>query len=517
MTNKTSFFFILQILFLHAILKAQTNPIDSTFGNSGKTIVDITSVNIAQNHIATQIDGKIILATSKVKYNSGYDYDFCLFRFNTDGSLDNSFGSQGMILCDLGSTEDFAFDVAIQSDDKILVVGSSGEFTDRDFALVRLNADGTYDQSFGDNGIVKTSILFDDELYSVALQTDGKVVAGGIGNSKGYIFRFLDDGSLDNSFGSNGKVSLQYGGFTMIRDIIILDDGSIFAAGQIGGSGADGFVAKINNDGSANTSFGTNGKYVVNFSNQEYINSLSCQSDGKLLLGGAYGYMSGSNPTFEFLILRLTTEGILDISFNNSGKTTFGFGLNNAFNECNSITLDANNNVFAIGYTNNLQQTNSNFAIAKLTTNGNLDLSFGNNGKVVSDFGSSKEKGQGALIDINERLLVSGIYGDSSSPIVCRYKSSIFDNISEQLIGNSGINIFPNPCKDYVFIDLLSVLKEVIDITVYDLSGKEVHKYTPILNYCPTINIPTHFLPSGVYQLKINFGNTFITKKLLKQ
>lgn len=517
MFKKTFCLLIFRLTFLNTVVLAQIYPLDSTFGDSGKTIVDITSVNIAQNHIATQFDGKIILATSKVKYNNGYDYDFCLLRFKIDGSLDNSFGSQGMILCDLGSSEDFAFDVAIQSDDKILVVGSTGEFTDRDFALVRLNADGTYDQSFGDNGIVKTSILFDDELYSVALQADGKIVAGGIGNSKGYIFRFLDDGSLDNSFGSSGKVSLQYGGLTMIRDITILDDGSIFAAGQIGGSGADGFVAKINIDGSANTSFGTNGKYVVNFSNQEYINSLSCQSDGKILLGGAYGYMSGSNPTFEFLILRLTPEGILDTSFNNSGKTTFGFGLNNAFNECNSITLDSNNDIFAIGYTNNLQQTNSNFAIAKLTSNGNLDLTFGNNGKAVSDFGSSKEKGQGALIDINERLLVSGIYGDSSSPIVCRYKSSVFDNISEQLMGISSINIFPNPCKDYVCIDLLSVIKEVIDITVYDLSGKEIYKYTPILNYCPTINVPTHFLPHGVYLLKINFGKMFLTEKLLKQ
>jgi uncharacterized delta-60 repeat protein len=491
--------------------------LDSTFGDYGKTIVDITSVNIAQNHIAIQMDGKIILATSKVKYNSGFDYDFCFLRYNTDGSLDNTFGSQGIVLCDLGSIEDYAFDVAIQSDDKILAVGTSGEVTDRDFAIVRLNVDGTLDQGFGDNGIVKTRILYDDILYSVALQTDGKIVTGGVGNSKGYIFRFLDDGSIDNSFGNDGKISLQYGELTRINDITVLSDGSILAAGQIGGSGADGFVAKLNNDGSAYTAFGTNGTFIVNSSDQEYINSLSCQSDGKILLGGAYGYMSGSNPFSKFFILRLTPEGILDYSFNSFGKATFGFGLNNAFNDCNSIILSANNSIFAIGYTGNLELTNSKFAIAKLTSNGSLDLSFGNQGKVVSDFGSAKEKGQGACIDGNEHLLVSGIYGDSCNPIVSRYKTSIFDNISDLLPGNSRFNISPNPCNDYVLLDLVSIQKEVFEIALYDLSGKEVYKCSPIFNYCPTIKIPTDFLASGIYQIKINLGNAFLTKKLVKQ
>lgn len=517
MTNKTSYFFIFLILLLHGILKAQTNPLDSTFGDIGRTIVDITSLNIAQNHIASQSDGKIVFATSKVRYNNGYDYDFCLLRFNVDGSLDNSFGDQGSIIMDLGSTEDFAFNVVIQTDDKILVVGTSGEFTNRDFSLARFNANGTKDQSFGNNGIVKTNILFDDELYTVALQSDGKIVAGGVGNSKGYIFRFLANGILDTSFGSSGKVSLQYGDITIIHDIKILEDGSILAAGQLGGNGADGFVAKMNSDGSTNTFFGSNGSYIVNSSNQEYINTLNCQGDGKILLGGAYGYMSGSNPTVEFLIIRLLPEGILDNSFNSTGKITFSFGLNNAFNECNSLILNSNDDILAVGYTNNLQQTNSNFAIAKLTSNGKLDLTFGNNGKVINDFGSLKEKGQGALIDNNERLLVSGIYGDSSSPIICRYKTSIFDNISEHLLGNSSITIFPNPCKDFVSIELLTLREEVIDITVYDLSGKEIYKYIPKPNFSLTINIPTHILPAGVYQLKINLGNKFVSKKLIKQ
>jgi uncharacterized delta-60 repeat protein len=517
MIKKTFCLLIFRITFLNTILFAQNYPLDSTFAESGKAIVDITSVNIAQNHIATQSDGKIVFATSKVKYNNGYDYDFCLLRFNPDGSLDNFFGNQGMILCDLGSTEDFAFDIEIQSDDKILVVGTTGEFNDRDFALIRLNADGTNDQSFGINGIVKTSILYDDELYSVALQTDGKIVVGGIGNSKGYIFRFLNDGILDTSFGSYGKVTLQYGAITMVRDITLLADGTIIAVGQIGGNGADGFATKINTDGSINTAFGANGKFIVNFNNQEYINSVYSQNDGKILLGGAYGYMNGSNPTFEFLILRLTPEGILDNSFSTSGKTTFGFGLNNAFNECNSIVLDANNNIFAIGYTNNLQQTNSNFALAKLTSNGSLELTFGNNGKVISDFGSSEEKGHGALIDDNERLLVSGVYGDSSNPIICRYKTSIYDNIGKLLKDNIQVNVFPNPCKDFTTIELKSIKYHVKDITLYEMSGKEIQKFTSISNTSPTMNFPTHFLLDGVYQMKINCGNMFIFKTLIKQ
>ncbi len=516
MMKKTFCLLIFKLTFLTTVLIAQTFPLDSTFGVNGKTIVDITSVNIAPIHIATQSDGKIVLAASKVSYNTVYDYDFCLLRFNTDGSLDNSFVKQGMILTDLGSTEDFAFDIAIQLDDKIIVVGTSGEFTDRDFSLARFNADGTIDQSFGSNGIVKTSVLYDDELYSVAIQSDGKIVAGGTGNSIGYIFRFLPDGSLDLSFGNSGKVSLQYGGYTSVKDIIIMNDGSILAAGQIGGNGTDGFVTKINSDGSANTSFGSNGKYIVNFGNQEYITSMSCQSDGKIVLGGAYGYMIGSNPTIDFLIVRLLPEGILDNSFNSSGKITFGFGLNN-YNGCNSLAINAGNEIFAVGYCNTFQQTNSNFAIAKLMSNGNFDLTYGNSGKVITDFGSSKDKGQGAIFDLNEGLLVSGVYGDSSNPIICRYKSSIFDNISELLKNGDCISIFPNPCKDYVQIDLSLIQEKVKEIAIIDLLGNEVKKITSTDSFYPILRIQTNFLPKGVYQLKINIGDVVLTKRLIKQ
>jgi len=515
--NKKIVLFMLQLVFIHGMIISQTYPLDSTFGVNGRTIVDIPCMNFSRHHIANQSDGKILLATSTVNSGNGNDYDFCLFRFNTDGSVDNSFGSQGLVLTDLGSSEDYACDVTIQPDDKILVVGTTGRLIDRDFAMARYTADGTPDQSVGNNGIVKTSILYDDAFYSVAFQADGKIVAGGAGNSKGYIFRFLADGSLDNSFGNSGKISLQYGFSTMVRAITILDDGSILAAGQIGGDGADGFVAKMLNDGSADSTFGTGGKYIVNDGNQEYINSMICQRDGKILLGGAYGHMSGSDPTFEFLIIRLLPDGTPDNTFNNSGKLTFNFGLNNNFVECYSLIQNSSDDIFAIGSTNDFQLTNSNVAIAKITSSGIPDVTYGNNGKVISDFGSLYDKGQGALIDLNDKLIVSGIYGENSNPIVCRYQTSVSVNAENHPGINNAFKLYPNPCKDYVSIELSPKHEKVIDIALYDLLGKEMFKYTPGEFPYPGIEIPTHFLTEGIYLMKINTGDMILSKKLIRK
>jgi uncharacterized delta-60 repeat protein len=142
--------------------------------------------------IAIQLDGKIVAAG--VSWN-GAKYDFALARYNTDGSLDTSFDSDGKLTTAFGTGHDAAHAIAIQSDGKIVAVGYSANGTDDDFALARYNTDGSLDTSFGTDGKLTTAIgAGHDDANAIAIQSDGKIVAAGYslnGNSGNFDFALV--------------------------------------------------------------------------------------------------------------------------------------------------------------------------------------------------------------------------------------------------------------------------------------------------------------------------------------
>ncbi len=179
-------------------------------------------------------DGKIVAAGYS---GSGSNSDFALVRYNTDGSLDTSFGSGGTVTQDIAAN-DLAHAITIQKDQKIVVAGYSGSGVSRDFALIRCNTDGSLDASFGSGGIVTTDIGGGaaDHGYAIALQSDGKIVVGGYSynglDNDFALVRYNTDGSPDASFGSDGIVTTDFGladneGYALA----IQPEGMIVAAG----------------------------------------------------------------------------------------------------------------------------------------------------------------------------------------------------------------------------------------------------------------------------------------------
>lgn len=422
-------------LFSVTIIQAQSFPMDSTFANNGFNLINMTTSGMGVIKVATQANGKILMCSSK---NSGTEaYDFSVMRFNTEGKIDSTFGQYGIAIKDLQSNSDFTQDICIQNDDKIIVVGTSGSMNNRDFAMVRFNSDGMVDQTFGNNGVVKINVMYDDIFHAVHLQPDGKILAAGTANDLGYIYRFLENGTLDSMFGINGKVSISLGQTTIIKDIATLGEDEIFVAGQIAGFSADGFVTKLHADGSINTAFGVNGNYYVDFLNQEYVNTIACQNDGKILVGGAYGTMVGSGPLAELMVLRLLPDGTLDQSFNNSGILTFAFNLNTE-NVCHSLVLFPSGEIFASGYTGNIYNSTSKLSVSKIKADGSLDSTFALNGKLVCDFGSSFEKAHGSLLNSENKLVVSGYSGSNLKPLLCRFLTTNAHPALEQQIIKEG-------------------------------------------------------------------------------
>ena len=226
-------------------LEDRTNPsagaLDLPFGADGMVTTPIGPGGDFASSMAIQADGKIVAAG--YSWN-GSDYDFALVRYNADGSLDTNFDGDGKLATDFGSSNDAAISVAIQADGKIVAGGYSQNAITSDFALARYNADGSLDTSFDSDGMLTTNFgSSNDAAISVAIQADGKIVAAGHsyigGNGYFALTRYNPDGSLDTSFDGDGMLTTDFGSSDDVAySVAIQADGKIVVAGSsnIGGN-----------------------------------------------------------------------------------------------------------------------------------------------------------------------------------------------------------------------------------------------------------------------------------------
>jgi len=226
-----------------------SSVLDPTFGTGGKVTTDFAGAGDGAAAIAVQPDGKLVVAgVATINGNSA----FALARYNSNGALDLSFGTGGKSTTDFGGRFERATSVALQGDGKIVVAGGSVIALFNDFAVARFNSNGTLDTSFGTGGKVLTDFGVSAEADSVIVQLDGKIVVAGEANiNGGYNFelvRYNSNGTLDASFGTSGKVTTDVGlldrGFSYARakSAAVQPDGKIVLAGQAFLNGAYNFA-----------------------------------------------------------------------------------------------------------------------------------------------------------------------------------------------------------------------------------------------------------------------------------
>jgi uncharacterized delta-60 repeat protein len=295
--------------------------------------------NVYLNDLAIQSDGKIVA----VGWTAGSaNFDLALARYNVDGGLDTTFDTDGKLTANLsGNLDDFGNAVAIQTDGKILVAGQVGNFNsaNADFSLVRYNADGTLDATFDLDGQVTTDLGSGNETATaIKVQTDGKIVVGGVSNTQFALARYNTDGSLDTTFDADGKVVIAFGwGYTV--GLALQTDGKIVVAGKVlNASGDEDFaVARLNADGSLDTTFDTDGMAQTDFaSSLDAAYSVNVQSDGKIVLSGT----SNQSGTTDFALVRYNTDGSLDTTFDTDGKVVTNV-LTDSFGSSNDIAYDS--------------------------------------------------------------------------------------------------------------------------------------------------------------------------------
>lgn len=404
-------FLVPLILALAIIVLAAPGDLDTTFGTGGIVTTPLGGPGL--NPIVIQSDGKLVVVGSSGTQPA---LDVAVARYNTDGSLDTTFDSDGTVVTDLGGN-DVGSAIALQPDGKILVTGESNSQGNYDFYVVRYNTDGSLDTSFDSDGMVFTQVgTLHDRAYAIVVQDDGKIVIGGYGrvaNNDFALVRYCSDGSLDNGancggsgFGSNGIVTTSIGGAQdQIYALAIQDDGKILAGGYSNNAGGSNYaftVVRYNTDGSLDTSFDTDGIAQTSFTTGiDLLYGLAIQPDGKIV--GA-GYIS----TSDVALIRYDANGSLDTSFDTDGMVTTD--VNGGVDEAYGIALQSDGKILVVGRTQILSG-DFDFFLMRYDTAGTLDTAFSADGLVIENVGPDNNAARGVLVQPDNKIVVAGSAG----------------------------------------------------------------------------------------------------------
>ncbi|MDZ8069957.1 MAG: DUF4347 domain-containing protein [Nostoc sp. DedQUE08] len=391
-------------------LVLNAGDLDPTFGIGGKVITDLGSDDDEAKSAAIQADGKIVVLGYTFSSNiNDYGTKFALTRYNVDGTLDTSFGSGGKLITNIIRYNNKEASVAILPDGKIVISGSAYTGNNNnDFFVARYNANGTVDSSFGIDGKVITSInTGTDEGYSLGIQSNGKiVVAGSTYNGTNFDFaliRYNIDGSLDNTFGNSGKAITAIGsGSEEINSLAIQSDNKIVVTGYTASNGSNVFaLVRYNLDGSLDTTFGSNGKVTTAVGTSSYSQSysLAIQSDGKIVVAGQANY--------EFALVRYNSNGSIDTSFGNNGQVITDLG--SSTSTIKKIVIQPDGKIVASGYAFNGSNIDfTDFAVVRYNSDGSLDNTFGNAGKVITPISNGLDMADDVVLGSNGRIFLVG-------------------------------------------------------------------------------------------------------------
>jgi uncharacterized delta-60 repeat protein len=419
--------------------RAADGRLDTTFGTRGKVTTDFNQSSDLANAVALQSDGKIVVVGQTYIDNDYSQEDFAVARYNSDGSLDTTFGINGKVTTDFPGLAAVPSSVVIQPDGKIVVAG--GAFPNFTFAgnfeIVRYNSDGSLDTTFGNGGIVETNFPAGSYAFAVALQSDGKIVAAGTvfvdfqpGEANDTDFalaRYNPDGSPDATFGAGGQVMTNFNGMEDdVYSVLIQSDGKIVAVGSANSAANyyDFAAARYLANGTLDSSFGAAGRVTTDFgdANLDIAYSAALQTDGKIIAAGMATFNNGAKQNFG--VLRYNANGTLDTTFHHTGLATVDFG--NVLQAANQVLIQSDGKIITVGASNG-ESSEDDFLLARFNSNGSLDRSFGRQGTTRTSFGPLNDGASGAVLQPDSKIVAVGFTArtkDFPDMAMARYTNS---------------------------------------------------------------------------------------------
>jgi uncharacterized delta-60 repeat protein len=420
------------------LVQAAAGDLDQTFGRRGRVTTDFNGTTDIAYAIALQPDGKLVVAGITYANNDYSNEDFAVVRYNANGSRDTSFGVNGKVTTDFPHLAAVPSAVIIQPDGKILVAGGAFPlFTFRgDFALVRYNANGSLDASFGTGGIVRTRFSAGGSYaFAAALQSDGKIIAAGTvfvdfstddsSNTDFALVRYNPNGTFDQTFGNGGGVITDFDGFNDdVYAVLIQTDGKIVAVGDAKNPAHyyDFALARYLPNGALDSTYGVAGKVRTDFgaSNLDIAYCAALQPNGKIVAAGTATFNNGSEQ--DFAIARYNQNGTLDTNFSQDGRVTIDFGsfLQSAY----SVLIQTDGKIVTVGYPNS-ESSDSDFLLARCNRNGSFDSTFGAGGKVRTSFGNLNDGANDAVLQTDGKIVAVGFHPTTTATgvdfILARY------------------------------------------------------------------------------------------------
>jgi len=461
---------ILFFVFFELTFSQSSSFLDYSFGNNGIITTAVGNADDGINAIEIQSDGKIVTA--------GYSYDgsgekITVARYLDNGALDLSFNSTGVLAICINGFNDVGKDLVIQQDGKIVVAGYTFNGYNDDFAIVRLNMDGSIDSSFSHNGhFVFPFGDANDRCTSIISLNDGSFIAAG-STYNGYnhdlaLVKLTSNGFLDSSFGDNGIITLDLSTDEYIESIALQPDGKLLVAGNyIDGIHQQFFLVRFTLNGQLDLEYDYNGIKMITNTYNHKIYSLVIQNDNKAVVGG----FKWRDDDYSMMLQRFDSEGDTDPSFGNID--------NGIFNEMNFISniqdlkIMTDGSIISAG--NIFSGSSTNVFVVRFSISGTIDKNFGDNGILITNVNQGNDNVNALAIQDNGKIILAGnsFTGNNYDFMLLRYSSLLTSRESNSLNSNSDmIHVYPDGNNINIFIDKIHFERGIARI--YDLKGSLV-------------------------------------------
>jgi len=456
-------------------LYAQYGTLDPTFGNGGFVITP----SGMGNDLVIQPDGKILV--------TGSIFDslehFALIRHLPNGERDSSFGNNGIVLLPDQPYGAVGWQIALQADGKILVAGGHNFAGPQpsDLLLVRFLPDGHLDPSFGSNGIVSWDALGDREIVrALVIQRDGKILVAGQATETAlgirlFLVRFSSDGQLDTDFGNGGALLLDYG-ITILYTTGLgeLNDGKLILCASYvlpQENASDIFLMRFMPDGSPDLSFGNNGTLRHDFGFYELSRTLVIQPDGKYLVATL-----AENVYQRFAVARFLPDGSPDTDFGEQGLAIVPFAENTIGASSADVAIQPDGKIIVVGTVKSTDLFFDNeLMVARFLDNGALDFTFGDSGVVRTNFLlEAQDVALAVALQPDHKIVVTGyIYSATGFDIIlARYLSNYEPPPYDTSARDELFGVYPNPTSGAFTVQFGLSRSTMVSLDIYDAQGR---------------------------------------------
>jgi len=503
--------------------------LDENFGDNGVVVTNAYNKSEYANAVALKSDGRIVIG-GWISVNS--DADLILAQYLENGSLDESFSDDGLFWINFPASDDYLNDIVVQEDGKIIFTGTTHGSDNSDIIVGRVNTDGSLDNTFSNDGMLVIDIDVYDFGRAVCLQDDGKIlVAGYCQPSSGInlvLCRLNTDGTFDNTFGSNGKIiyDVNWESEDFMNDVVVYE-GNIFVSGYI----FEGFsnrtpggvaVVKFDEEGTVMSDFGDDGLAFVELDAvyQVYI------AGSKIAINQDGIYVAATRRDYDFY----GDSDVTLINFLHNGYPNEEFGIHGVVflemvvkSDAVGIALQSDGKIITAGKMYTDYESTDSF-VARFLPNGELDADFGEYyGVAIVDVSpGDMDKFNDVCLQDDHKIVACGDadFGDVNFSIARLYSGL------EVGIPESNSNVFSgidvrNPVVAHQ-LEMIFHLQEASDVEaqLFDINGRDlgtVFRESYEKGMCKkTVHLNTG-LPQGIYIMQLTVNGERKSYRLIVQ